>query len=101
MYKSIVEDANKMIEEANLNGGVDRRVSFNRLINKAKPKSSLKSKSGVLEKFSPTIMVGWQPRYIELKNRLLLWKKHGDTKVQGSINFDLYWCTVQQNPEKL
>ena len=74
------------------------KITFNRILNQEAPKNKLPSKAGGLEKLSPSFMVGWQGRQVELHNRLLRWKNKGE--VQGSINFDLYWCTVQQKEDK-
>ena len=59
--------------------------------------SILPLKSGNLEKFSPALFKRWQSRYVEIKDGIFKYYKveRADKReCQGTINFDLYKCTV-------
>ena len=72
-----------------------------RLLSSVKPVLGKKPpKSGELQKYSPSLFAGWQKRWVELDNGILKYykdKKGGEMKNKGTLNFDLYFCTVTQD----
>lgn len=83
---------------------VNRRVTSQRLIEpiRAKPEAP-KAKSGILDKFSPAIFVRWQERQCVLEKGIFKYYKTGKNhalKMKGTLNFDLYSCTVGINEKE-
>jgi hypothetical protein len=54
---------------------MNRRVTSKRILGKTEKVTTIPSKSGYLQKWSPTFLVGWQQRYITLDNRILKYYK--------------------------
>ena len=53
-------------------------------------------------KWSPTLFVGWQSRWVTLEDRILKYYKEekGVKEMAGVLNFDLYECNVKIHETK-
>lgn len=59
--------------------------------------AALTEKRGWVEKASPSWFAGWQRRWLVLKDKTLKWYKTADEEAaQGTIDFDLVECEVEQ-----
>lgn len=77
---------------------VNRRVTSQRLIEPSRLKQEApKPKTGMLDKYSPALFAGWQSRKCTLENGIFKYfkeEKNGTFEMKGTLNFDLYACTV-------
>ena len=82
------------------NENKNRRVTSVALLRTSeKLDGKLPKKEGLIYKWSPSLFVGWQQRYITLEDRILKYYKEekGQREQLGVLNFDLYECNVVIN----
>ena len=71
-----------------------KRITFNKLLENEQIGNELKSETGKLDKWSPSIFSKWQERIITIEDKVLTWSTKSG--VQGSINFDLYGVSIEK-----
>lgn len=80
-----------------------RRVTSQRLISVgALLGSKPPRKQGIVQKYSPAIFKSWQSRHVDVNDGILKYFKveSGELHNAGTLNFDLYHCTVTISPKK-
>ena len=85
--------------------GDNLRVSSQRLIERLGTRNSRElppHMEGMLEKYSPSLFVNWQRRFVTLDQAILRYyeQNNGQNKHRGTINFDLYFCEVIKSSKK-
>ena len=79
----------------------NRRISSVRRMN-PQNQSVCERRINKVEKYSPALFAGWQPRLLEVNHRKLTYYKQEKWKapvMAGILNFDMYRCSVQKDPK--